>query len=150
MTVREMQLDDLSEVMVIENENFSVPWTEMGFFSFFLRDDTLFLVAEEDGKILGYMGIMMVLNEGEITSVSVSKYARRRGIGRALVGEMIRQMKNRGIRVLHLEVRKSNDPAIALYRSFGFVKDGERKLYYEAPAEDAVLMSCRTDETAVE
>ena len=99
MTVREMQLDDLSEVMEIENQNFSTPWTEMGFFSFFLRDDTLFLVAEEEGKILGYMGIMMVLDEGEITNVSVSKNSRRRGIGRALVGEMIHQMKKRGIKL---------------------------------------------------
>ena len=73
MTVREMQLDDLEGVMVIEKENFSVPWTEMGFFSFLLRDDTMFLVAEEEGKIIGYMGIMMVLDEGEITNVSVSK-----------------------------------------------------------------------------
>ena len=144
MTVREMQLDDLAEVMVIENENFSVPWTEMGFFSFMLRDDTLFLVAEEEGKILGYMGIMMVLDEGEITNVSVSKHARRRGAGRALVGEMIRQMKKREIVTLHLEVRKSNNPAIELYRSFGFVKDGERKMYYEEPVEDAILMSCHT------
>ena len=137
-----MQLDDLEGVMVIEKENFSVPWTEMGFFSFLLRDDTMFLVAEEEGKIIGYMGIMMVLDEGEITNVSVSKYARRRGIGRALVGEMIRRMKKRGIVTLHLEVRKSNDAAIALYSSFGFVKDGERKMYYEEPVEDAVLMSC--------
>ena len=144
MTVREMQLDDLEGVMVIEKENFSVPWTEMGFFSFLLRDDTMFLVAEEEGKIIGYMGIMMVLDEGEITNVSVSKYARRRGIGRALVGEMIRRMKKRGIVTLHLEVRKSNDAAIALYSSFGFVKDGERKMYYEEPVEDAILMSCHT------
>ena len=144
MTVREMQLDDLEGVMVIEKENFSVPWTEMGFFSFLLRDDTMFLVAEEEGKIIGYMGIMMVLDEGEITNVSVSTYARRRGIGRALVGEMIRRMKKRGIVTLHLEVRKSNDAAIALYSSFGFVKDGERKMYYEEPVEDAVLMSCHT------
>ena len=144
MTVREMQLDDLEGVMVIEKENFSVPWTEMGFFSFLLRDDTMFLVAEEEGKIIGYMGIMMVLDEGEITNVSVSKYARRRGIGRALVGEMIRRMKKRGIVTLHLEVRKSNDAAIAMYSSFGFVKDGERNMYYEEPVEDAVLMSCHT------
>lgn len=149
MTVREMQLDDLSEVMVIENENFSVPWTEMGFFSFLVRDDTLFLVAEEKGEILGYMGIMMVLDEGEITNVSVSRKARRRGVGRALVAEMIRQMENRGILVLHLEARKSNEAAIALYQSFGFVKDGERRMYYEAPAEDAVLMSCRTDNRVI-
>ena len=51
-------------------------------------------------------------------------------------------MKKRGIITLHLEVRKSNKPAIALYSSFGFAKDGERKMYYEEPVEDAVLMSC--------
>lgn len=145
ITVREMQIDDLSEVMVIENENFSVPWSEMGFFTFLLRDDTLFLIAEEEGKILGYMGIMMVLDEGEITNVSVSKHARRRGVGRTLVAAILQQMKEKGMAVLHLEVRKSNAAAIALYSGFGFVKDGERKKYYEEPVEDAVLMSCSID-----
>ena len=139
--IREMELDDLSEIMVIENENFSRPWTEMGFFSFFVREDTLFLVACEEEKILGYMGIMTVLDEGDITNVSVSKKARRRGIGRNLVEEMIRRMKERGVTTLHLEVRKSNDAAIALYSGLGFVKDGERKNYYEEPVEDAILMS---------
>lgn len=147
MTVREMQLDDLSDILLIENENFSVPWTENGFFSFLMRNDTLFLVAEEKGEILGYMGIMMVLDEGEITNVSVAKDARRRGIGRTLVTEMIRRMREKDILTLHLEVRKSNNAAIALYRSMGFAKDGERRLYYEAPAEDAVLMSLSVDKT---
>lgn len=147
MTVREMQLDDLSDILLIENENFSVPWTENGFFSFLMRKDTLFLVAEEKGEILGYMGIMMVLDEGEITNVSVAKDARRRGIGRTLVTEMIRRMREKDILTLHLEVRKSNNAAIALYRSMGFAKDGERRLYYEAPAEDAVLMSLSVDKT---
>ncbi len=142
MTIREMEIDDLTEVMAIENENFSVPWTEMGFFSFLMRDDTLFLVAEEQGHILGYMGIMTVLDEGEITNVSVAKTARRRGVARGLVSEMIARMKSRKVKVIHLEVRKSNEAAIALYTAFGFVQDGERKGYYEEPVEDALLMSC--------
>lgn len=141
MTIREMEIDDLTEVMAIENENFSVPWTEMGFFSFLMRDDTLFLVAEEQGHILGYMGIMTVLDEGEITNVSVAKTARRRGVARGLVSEMIARMKSRKVKVIHLEVRKSNEAAIALYTAFGFVQDGERKGYYEEPVEDALLMS---------
>lgn len=143
--IREMQLDDLEQVMVIEQQNFSTPWTEMGFFSFLMREDTLFLVAEENGQILGYMGIMMVLDEAEITNVSVSQTARRRGIGRLLVQTMLDKMKERGMCMVHLEVRKSNMPAITLYEAFGFVTDGVRKLYYEAPAEDAILMSCKLE-----
>ena len=71
--IREMQLDDLEQVMEIENENFSRPWTETGFFTFLIRQDTLFLVAEEDEEILGYCGVVMVQDEGDITNVSVKK-----------------------------------------------------------------------------
>ena len=55
MTIREMQIDDLEQVMRIEEENFSVPWTETGFFSFLIREDTLFLVAEEAEEISGIL-----------------------------------------------------------------------------------------------
>ena len=142
ITIREMQFDDLERVMEIERQNFSVPWTENGFFSFLMRNDTLFLVAEENEKILGYMGIMMVLDEGEITNVSVAEDARRRGVGRLLVQTMLDKMRAAGLTMIHLEVRKSNIPAIRLYEEFSFVQDGERKNYYEEPTEDAVLMSC--------
>lgn len=143
ITIQEMQLDDLEQVVEIEQQNFSVPWTENGFFSFLLRSDTLFLVAKEEDRILGYMGIMMVLDEGEITNVSVAQTARRRGVGRLLVQTMLDKMRRAGLNMIHLEVRKSNTPAIRLYEQFAFVQDGERKNYYEEPTEDAVLMSCR-------
>ncbi len=143
ITIQEMQLDDLEQVVEIEQQNFSVPWTENGFFSFLLRSDTLFLVAKEEDRILGYMGIMMVLDEGEITNVSVAQTARRRGVGRLLVQTMLDKMRRAGLDMIHLEVRKSNTPAIRLYEQFAFVQDGERKNYYEEPTEDAVLMSCR-------
>lgn len=143
ITIQEMQLDDLEQVVEIEQQNFSVPWTENGFFSFLLRSDTLFLVAKEEDRILGYMGIMMVLDEGEITNVSVAQTARRRGVGRLLVQTMLDKMRRVGLNMIHLEVRKSNTPAIRLYEQFAFGRDGERKNYYEEPTEDAVLMSCR-------
>ena len=104
ITIREMQFDDLEQVMEIERQNFSVPWTENGFFSFLMRNDTLFLVAEENEKILGYMGIMMVLDEGEITNVSVAEDARRRGVGRLLVRTMLDRMRIAGLNMIHLEV----------------------------------------------
>ena len=63
MKIREMQLDDLEQVMKIENENFSRPWTETGFFTFLIRQDTLFLIAAEGEEILGYCGVVMVQDE---------------------------------------------------------------------------------------
>ena len=63
MKIREMQLDDLEQVMKIENENFSRPWTETGFFTFLIRQDTLFLIAAEGEEILGYCGVVVVQDE---------------------------------------------------------------------------------------
>lgn len=141
MLIREMQIDDLEQVMVIENENFSVPWTETGFFSFLIRQDAMFLVAEEDGQVLGYCGVLTVLDEGDITNVSVDKKYQGQGIGKALVRGLIDKTVEAGVTTLHLEVRKSNESAIALYEKMGFEKTGIRKNYYEAPAEDGILMS---------
>ena len=136
----------LEQVMPIEEANFSIPWTETGFFTFLIRDDALFLVAEEDGEILGYLGILISFDESEITNVCVAEKARRRGIGRALMEELFRRMQERKVRVIHLDVRIGNTPARNLYESLGFVQDGMRKGYYDLPKEDAVLMS-RTDES---
>lgn len=141
--VREMTLDDLEQVMVIERENFSVPWTENGFFSFLLRQDTLFLVAEDGDQIAGYCGVVMVPDEGDITNVSVAKSRQGQGIGSQLVKELIRRAAEAGVTRLYLEVRRSNDKALRLYEQLGFVREGIRKDYYEEPVEDAVLMSRR-------
>ena len=146
ITIREMQIDDLEQVMPIEEANFSIPWTETGFFTFLIRDDALFLVAEEDGEILGYLGILISFDGSEITNVCVAEKARRRGIGRALMEELFHRMQERKVRVIHLDVRIGNTPARNLYESLGFVQDGLRKGYYDLPKEDAVLMS-RTDES---
>ena len=106
ITIREMQIDDLEQVMPIEEANFSIPWTETGFFTFLIRDDALFLVAEEDGEILGYLGILISFDESEITNVCVAEKARRRGIGRALMEELFRRMQERKVRVIHLDVHR--------------------------------------------
>ena len=100
-----------ADVMPIEEANFSIPWTETGFFTFLIRDDALFLVAEEDGEILGYLGILISFDESEITNVCVAEKARRRGIGRALMEELFRRMQERKVRVIHLDVRIGNTPA---------------------------------------
>lgn len=139
--IQEMTLDDLDEVARIEKENFAHPWTETGFFSFLIREDALFLTAKENGELLGYCGVLTVLDEGDITNVCVKKEARRRGVASALIAALTERTGQMGVRTLHLEVRESNAAAIALYEKEGFVQDGLRRGYYEAPTEDAVLMS---------
>ena len=145
MIIREMQLDDLEQVMVLEQDLFSVPWTENGFFSFLIREDALFLVAEEDGEILGYCGVLMVLDEGDITNVAVDRKRQGKGIGKKLIRGLIKKTVQAGVTRLHLEVRPSNAAAIALYEGQGFRRTGIRKNYYESPTEDAVLM-CREEQ----
>lgn len=140
MIIRQMEIDDLEQVMEIEEESFSVPWTETGFFTFLIRNDTLFLVAEEDGIIAGYAGIVMVPEDGDITNVAVRSSMRGKGIGRMIVQSMIEEAKKQGVTNIYLEVRKSNEPAIKLYESLGFVPISIRKDYYEEPKEDAVIM----------
>lgn len=138
--IREMQLDDLEQVMTIEEANFSVPWTETGFFTFLLREDTLFLVAEEGEKILGYCGVVTVQDEGDITNVAVEKNSQNQGIGKKLLEEMFQRTQKAGVCRLFLEVRAGNAAALHLYEKMGFVQTGIRKKYYEQPVEDGVVM----------
>lgn len=141
MIVREMHVEDLPQVMEIEQDLFSVPWTKEGFLTFLLKDNAMFLVVEEKEKILGYCGLLMVLDEGDITNVAVCRNRQKEGIGRFLLESLIRLASLRGIETIHLEVRSGNESAIRLYKRCGFVQDGLRKGYYTDPVEDAVLMS---------
>ena len=141
MTIREMTFEDLDQVMEIENENFTVPWTAEGFFTYLLRMDALFLVAEEGEKILGYCGVIMAADEGDITNVSVKKEQQGHGIGKELVSELIRRTKEMGVTALFLEVRESNQAALGLYEKMGCERMGIRKGYYTDPVEDAITMS---------
>ncbi|MFV0528483.1 MAG: tRNA (adenosine(37)-N6)-threonylcarbamoyltransferase complex dimerization subunit type 1 TsaB [Lachnospiraceae bacterium] len=138
--IRKMEIDDLEQIMPIEESLFTPPWTHMGFFSFLIRDDTSFWVAEKDGTIVGYCGALLVLDEADITNVAVSQEQQKQGIGTVLLDTLLRELRERRIRTVHLEVRQSNTAAIALYEHKGFEHVGLRKEYYEEPVEDACTM----------
>ncbi len=143
MIIREMQIADLDQVMPIEETLFSVPWSPVGFFSFLLRDDALFLVAEDQKEIIGYCGVLMVLDQGDIVNVGVKSERQRQGIARKLLNALIRKTEEKGVTALYLEVRAGNQAAIGLYESLGFCRLGVRKGYYEEPKEDGITM-CRS------
>ena len=77
MILREMLVEDLDQVMEIEQKLFSPPWTKEGFFTYLTRKDAMFLVVEEKEQILAYCGLLMVLDEGDITNVAVRQDRQR-------------------------------------------------------------------------
>lgn len=141
MTFREMLVEDLDQVMEIENDLISPPWTREGFFTFLLKDENMFFVVEEKGQILGYCSMQTVLDEGDILNVAVTRNRQKEGIGYFLVDSMLMLAAVRGIHIVHLEVRESNGSARRLYQRLGFKEDGFRKNYYTEPVENAVLMT---------
>lgn len=143
MIIRTMQKDDVAAVAALEAQIFSMPWSAAGFADTLPREDVIFLVAYEQDELLGYVGIYCTLDEGEITNVAVAPAARRRGIARALLTELKRQLACRNVARIVLEVRVSNEPAIRLYEQLGFSVLGVRKNFYEKPTEDAYIMVCQ-------
>lgn len=135
-----MRPEHLDEVVRIEQKLFSMPWSKRGFLDSLQANNTIYLTALVDDTVVGYCGLLQVLDEADITNVAVDEQFQRRGIARALLKELMVQAEKRGITALTLEVRKSNVPALTLYESMGFENCGTRKNFYEKPTEDAVIM----------
>jgi ribosomal-protein-alanine N-acetyltransferase len=140
--IREAAEADLDALEALERACFSLPWTREQLRAELPDERHEFLVAASaEGELLGYIGMMSVLDEGYISNVAVAPGLRRRGVGRALVREMLRRAEARGLAFVTLEVRAHNEGAIALYASEGFGPVGLRRAYYERPREDALLMT---------
>lgn len=138
--IREMQPEDLPEVCRIEKQTFSMPWSEKGFLDSLKAENTCYLTVLSEGEVVGYCGLMKVLEEGDITNVAVKETCRGRGVGYAMLEKLLEKGKSQGIEAFTLEVRESNASAIGLYEKLGFVNCGVRKNYYENPVENAVIM----------
>ena len=139
--ILDVQPHHLPQIEELEKQCFSLPWTWEQLMSQLPDDGHEFLAAEEDGKVLGYVGMMTVLDEGYISNVAVAPAFRRQGIADLLITELLDRARIRELSFVTLEVREHNEPAIALYRKHGFVPVGLRKNYYELPVENALLMT---------
>jgi len=142
-TIRPMELGDLDQVMDIERESFSEPWTRGCFeHEMLVLDASELTVAASQDDILGYTVAWFLEDEVHLANVAVRKKFRERGIGRTLVEALMnRAIQVRAERVV-LEVRRSNLEAQRLYETLGFVQVGVRRNYYTKEGEDAILMSC--------
>ena len=141
-----MSQADIPSVVEIEEQCFSLPWSKKSFEDSLMREDTIFLVCEENenvtdsSTITGYMGLYLSFDEASVTNVAVSPAFRKKGYGEALVVTAKEAAKEAGAECIFLEVRQSNAPAISLYKKLGFEELGIRKKFYEHPVEDAIIM----------
>ena len=140
-TIVPMDRSHVGQIAELERECFSTPWSEAMLTEALFDAQASFIVAEdEEGNVLGYAGLHVIVDEGYIDNVAVEPDARRHGVASALLDVFCR-FGEANLAFLTLEVRASNQAAIALYEKHGFTQAGLRKNYYEKPREDAVIMT---------
>lgn len=141
MKLEKMTYAHIDGVCKIEEACFAHPWSRQSVESELANENSVFIVAVEGEKVIGYIGMSVVIDEGYIFNVAVDTDFRRKGVGTALINELVTYGKKNNLCFITLEVRESNQAAISLYSDFGFIKVGERKNYYSDPAENAILMT---------
>ncbi len=141
MKLEKMTSAHIDGVCKIEEACFSHPWSRQSIESELNNDGSVFVAALEGERVIGYIGMSVVIDEGYIFNVAVDADFRKKGVGTALINELVTFGKKHNLCFITLEVRESNQPARSLYSKFGFIKVGERKDYYSDPAENAVLMT---------
>ena len=138
-----MDRSHIPQVLQLEQTCFSVPWTETMLTDALFDPQASFIVAEDDeGNVLGYAGLHAILDEGYIDNVAVEPDARRHGVASALL-EVFCRFGAANLAFLTLEVRASNEKAIALYKKMGYKKEGVRPGFYDSPKEDAIIYTLK-------
>lgn len=140
MRIERMTREAVPLVADLERRIFSTPWSEQGFFDALAMENVIFLTAFDRGCLLGYCGVYIAADEGEITNVAVAEEYRGRGIAGALLRRLIDEGGRLGATRYILEVRASNSEAIHLYEGLGFLPGGVRRNFYLRPTEDALVM----------
>ena len=142
--VRRMRGDDLEAVMVIERAAFKHPWSTELFRRELTHDWSTILLAEEDTptgrRLLGFLIFWLVHDELHILNVATHPSHRRRGVARAVLEATLERGRAHRCTLATLEVRRSNEAALDLYRSYGFRAVGIRPNYYVDEGKDAIVM----------
>ncbi|MFQ8706866.1 MAG: ribosomal protein S18-alanine N-acetyltransferase [Thomasclavelia sp.] len=141
MLIRRMDWSDIDMIVALEHELFSSPWDRDAFeYELGKNAFSSILVLEENGEILGYIGMWLLGDQTQITTLGVKKKFQGNGYAKILMDKCIEVTKNLGYRNINLEVRVSNQKAINLYEKCGFKIITIRKNYYQNNHEDAYLM----------
>ena len=139
--MRKMIETDIREVLEIENMSFSTPWSNTAFINEILKPYSLTKVAVLGDKIIGYICVNHIIDEGHILNLAVHPHFRRRGVAKILVEKALKELRENICRYIYLEVRVSNFAARKFYEHLGFKVMGMRKNYYILPMEDGIVMA---------
>lgn len=139
--VRRMTERDLDEVMAIEQQVFTLPWSKQSYMGELKNQFATYLVCDREAQLVGYIGIWVVFDEAHITNVAVDPKWRGQGLGRVLMEEAEKIARHKKTLRILLEVRPSNYAALSLYESLGYMETGRRRGYYSDNGEDAILMT---------
>ena len=141
ITVKKATADDIDFISMLEEKTFSSPWDKNSLLYAVNDPDTLFFLAEYKGEKAGYISAKYIAGEMDINNVAVEENFRKRGVASALLTKLTDASEKLDCDFITLEVRASNDPAINLYKKFGFTLAGVRKNYYTLPTEDALILT---------
>ncbi|MFJ7978468.1 ribosomal protein S18-alanine N-acetyltransferase [Peribacillus sp. JNUCC 23] len=141
MTFRLMRTEDIDQVLVVERQSFTLPWSREAFYNELNHNQyAKYLVIEDEGTIAGYCGAWIVIDEAHITNIAILPDYRGLKLGEELLRKMIEVALSMGVIRMTLEVRVSNMVAQSLYKKLGFQTGGIRKNYYTDNQEDAYVM----------
>ncbi|ASS90006.1 MULTISPECIES: ribosomal protein S18-alanine N-acetyltransferase [Aeribacillus] len=141
VNVRKMTVEDIHRVYEIEQLSFSVPWTKESFYRELVHNHfATYLVIEYEGKVVGYCGLWVIVDDGQITNIAISPAYRGKKLGETLLRSVLNVAKEKGAKTVTLEVRVSNTVAQSLYKKLNFEPIGIRENYYTDNQEDAILM----------
>ena len=135
-----MRPEHIAQVAELEKLCFSAPWSETAVRGELTNPLSLWIVAVDGDTVAGYIGSQSVMGEADMMNVAVSPSYRRQGIAEKLVVSLVEKLAEQNVLSLTLEVRASNEPAIALYEKLSFLQVGRRPNYYTKPKEDALIL----------
>lgn len=142
MILTPMTAAHLDQVAALERQCFSLPWSRQAFADEITAENAVYLVCLDDsGDVLGYGGMRWAAGEFYVDNVAVDPSHRHKGVGRTIVSGLIARARDMGGSFLSLEVRPSNQGAVALYTGLGLKPIGLRKNFYDRPREDGLIMT---------
>ena len=141
LTIRQAKLYDIPALARIERDSFARPWSAEEITREIVKNEKAFVaVAELGGETAGYADMWIIADEAQLYNIAVAPEFRGKGIGSIILRYMAEKAEAMGCTVMLLEVRRSNAPAVSMYRREGFRESGIRKGYYAEDYEDAILM----------
>ncbi len=141
MIIARMEREHIPEIVKLEELCFSTPWTYENLEEELDNKTAYFFVALEGEKVIGYIGVNVIEDSCFINNIAVYPEYRRQGVGKALIKIASLTADAMGTDFISLEVRESNYPAIAMYKSLGFEEMGMRRDFYRRPRENALIMT---------